>query len=157
MTDAALRDRTRAFYIPLAWALLAFLFGWIGLQPTTQMAGQGQDTYYVVAHRHYSLSLTATLLLFALVYLGLGRIRRAPCRLWIAGLHLALMLIGVSLMLSPEFALRAQGLPDRHEDMIRAFALWNRVMATGYALSLLSLLTFVILAVVMAIDWKRRA
>ena len=148
-------DRTRQFYIPLAWAVLAFVFGWIGLQPTTQLAGQGQDTYYVVAHRHYAVSLSATLLLFALAYLGLGRIRRAPYRLWIAGLHLALMVIGISLMMSPEFGLRANGLPDRLDDMTRAFTFWNNVMAAGYVVTLLGLLTFVALAVVMLLDRRR--
>ena len=150
-----MRDRVRQFYIPLTWALLAFSFGWIGLQPVTQLAGQGQDTYYVVAHRHYAVSLSAALLLFALAYLGLGRLRRAPYRLWIAGLHLALMVIGISLMLSPEFALRAGSLPDRLDDMTRAFTFWNNVMAAGYALTLLGLLAFVALAIVMLVDRRR--
>jgi heme/copper-type cytochrome/quinol oxidase subunit 1 len=148
-------DHTRAFYIPLAWALMAVIFGWIGLRPATQITSQAQEPYYVVARLHYSLSLTATLLLFALVYLGLGRIRRTPYRLWIAAFHLALMVVGVSLMLSPQFALGAKGLPDRLEDMARVFAFWNKVMAAGYALTLLALLSFVALAVMMVLDRRR--
>jgi heme/copper-type cytochrome/quinol oxidase subunit 1 len=157
LTDAPVKDRTRQLYIPLAWALLALFFGWLGLQPVTQLAADPaiQDPYYVVAHRQYALTLTATLLLFAIAHLGLGRIRRAPYRVWVAALHLALMTLGVSLMLSPQFALRPGHMPDRMDAMTKAFAFWNNVMAAGYALTLLGLLTFVGLVMLMVLDRRR--
>jgi len=131
--------------LALAWfagaALLLLADGATQIPPVPAGPG-GYDTYYVVVHRSWSLSLPAAFALFGALYLGMTSafpVRLRPALGWI---HLAVMSIGAALAKTPQVALAWIGLPRPDEDSVRAFRLWNGAAAFGYALMAVGLLLF---------------
>jgi len=71
------------------------------------------DTYYVVAHFHYILSFSLVFLLFSGLYWGLGRYLKYAYNQKLAVIQFGVFVIGVSLILLPEFNLLTGGMPRR--------------------------------------------
>ncbi|MFV0360608.1 cytochrome c oxidase subunit I [Tropicimonas sp.] len=100
------------------------------------------DTYYVVAHFHYTMSMGAAFCIFAGVYYWIGKMtgRQYP-ELW-GKVHFWLFFIGVNLTFFPQHFLGRQGMPRRYIDYPEAFAQWNYVSSLGAFLSFASFLLF---------------
>ncbi len=101
------------------------------------------DTYYVVAHFHYVMSLGAVFCLFAGVYFWIGKMsgRQYPERL--GQLHFWLMFIGSNLTFFPQHFLGRQGMPRRYIDYPEAFAYWNWWSSIGAFMAFASFLLFI--------------
>ena len=100
------------------------------------------DTYYVVAHFHYTMSMGAAFTIFAGVYYYLPKMtgRMYPEKL--GQLHFWLFFIGVNLTFFPQHFLGRQGMPRRYIDYPEQFALWNHVSSWGALISFSSFLLF---------------
>ncbi|MGH7067272.1 MAG: cbb3-type cytochrome c oxidase subunit I, partial [Acetobacteraceae bacterium] len=100
------------------------------------------NTYYVVAHFHYVLSLGSVFGLFAGFYYWIGKMsgRQYP-EFW-GKVHFWLMFIGVNLTFFPMHFLGVAGMPRRYPDYPNAFAGWNFVASVGSFISGLSLIIF---------------
>ncbi|MGH7084487.1 MAG: cytochrome c oxidase subunit I [Acetobacteraceae bacterium] len=100
------------------------------------------NTYYVVAHFHYVLSLGSVFGLFAGFYYWIGKMsgRQYP-EFW-GKVHFWIMFIGVNLTFFPMHFLGAAGMPRRYPDYPNAFAGWNFVASVGAFISGVSLLVF---------------
>jgi len=100
------------------------------------------DTYYVVAHFHYVMSLGAVFCIFAGIYYWIGKMsgRQYPERL--GKIHFWMMFIGANLTFFPQHFLGRQGMPRRYIDYPEAFATWNMVSSLGAFLSFASFLLF---------------
>ena len=100
------------------------------------------DTYYVVAHFHYVLSLGAVFAIFAGFYYWLPKMcgREYPENLgkW----HFWLMFIGVNLTFFPMHFLGLAGMPRRIADYPDVFAGWNQVASIGSYISAVGVLLF---------------
>ena len=112
---------------------------------TLSNAGLGpalHDTYYVVAHFHYVLSLGAVFSIFAGFYYWLGKMsgRQYPERLgkW----HFWTSFIGVNVMFFPMHFLGLAGMPRRVPDYPDAYAGWNMVSSIGAAIVIVSTVIF---------------
>ena len=114
------------------------------------------DTYYVVAHFHYVLSLGAVFSIFAGFYYWFGKMSGYEISPFLGKLHFWLTFISVNLIFFPQHFLGLAGMPRRYADYPDAYAGWNYVSSVGSMLSVVSLVVF-FAAVVHAFMRKKAA
>ena len=136
------------FKTPMLWAFgFLFLFTVGGVTGIVlSQAGVDRayhDTYYVVAHFHYVMSLGAVFTIFAAVYYWMGKMtgRHYPA-VW-GKVHFWMMFIGANLTFFPQHFLGRQGMPRRYIDYPEAFSYWNQISSYGAFLSGASFLLFI--------------
>ena len=140
---------TIQFKSPLLWAMgFIFLFT-VGGVTGVVLANAGvdqalHDTYYVVAHFHYVLSMGAVFTIFAGFYYWFPKICGRQYPEFLAKLHFWLMFIGVNVTFFPQHFLGLAGMPRRIPDYPDAFASWNMVSTIGSYISIAGALVFLI-------------
>ncbi len=103
------------------------------------------DTYYVVAHFHYVMSLGSVFGIFAGFYYWLGKMSGRQYPEALGKLHFWLTFIGVNIAFFPMHFLGLAGMPRRIPDYPEAFAGWNMVASLGSYLSFAGFLVFLLL------------
>ncbi|WP_028028457.1 cytochrome c oxidase subunit I [Gemmobacter nectariphilus] len=149
-----------SFEAPMLWAFgFLFLFtvgGVTGIVLSQAAIDRAyHDTYYVVAHFHYVMSLGAVFAIFAGIYYWFGKMSGKQYWEFGAKIHFWMMFIGANLTFFPQHFLGRQGMPRRYIDYPEAFAYWNHISSIGAFISFASFLLFIGI-VFYALLWGKR-
>jgi cytochrome c oxidase subunit 1 len=139
------------FDTPMLWAMgFIFLFV-VGGVTGVVLANAGadmafHDTYYVVAHFHYVLSIAAVFAMYAGFYYWIAKMSGRQYPEGLGKLHFWITFIGVNVMFFPQHFLGMAGMPRRIPDYADAYAEWNMVSSVGTAITAVgTVLFFVVL------------
>ncbi|NBD28953.1 MAG: cytochrome c oxidase subunit I [Alphaproteobacteria bacterium] len=138
------------FKTPMLWAFgFLFLFTVGGVTGIVlSQAGVDRayhDTYYVVAHFHYVMSLGAVFGIFAGIYFYMPKLAAKKFPEWVGQVHFWAMFIGANLTFFPQHFLGRQGMPRRYIDYPEAFATWNYVSSIGAFIAFASFVFFIVM------------
>jgi cytochrome c oxidase subunit I len=100
------------------------------------------DTYYVVAHFHYVLSMGAVFAIFAGFYFWIGKILGVNYPEILGQIHFWTFFLGVNITFFPMHFLGLAGMPRRIPDFPDAYSGWNAVASYGSYISAISTLFF---------------
>jgi cytochrome c oxidase subunit I len=137
------------FRVPMLWALgFIFLFT-VGGVTGVMIANAGvdrmlTDTYYIVAHFHYVMSLGSVFTIFAGWYYWFPKMTGYMYNEALGKLHFWLTFIGANIVFFPQHFLGVAGMPRRIADYPDAFAFWNCASSIGAYITATATIVFVL-------------
>lgn len=138
-----------SFKTPMMFAIgFIFLFT-VGGVTGVVLANAGMDrpmhdTYYVVAHFHYVMSLGALFAGFSAFYYWIGKMSGRQYNEFFGQIHFWLTFIGANVTFFPQHFLGLAGMPRRIPDYPDAYAGWNYVSSIGSYITAIATVWFIL-------------
>jgi cytochrome c oxidase subunit 1 len=110
------------------------------------------DTYYVVAHFHYVLSMGAVFAMFSAWYYWVPKILGLNYNILLSKVQFWILFIGVNLTFFPQHFLGLQGMPRRISDYPDAFAGWNMISSFGSIVSVVAAWLFLYIVYIQLVE-----
>ncbi|AHE57061.1 cytochrome c oxidase subunit I [Sphingomonas sanxanigenens] len=139
-----------SFKTPMVWSIGFIFMFTVGGVTGVVLANGGiddimHDTYYVVAHFHYVLSLGAVFSLFAGFYYWFPKMSGRMYSELLGQLHFWVFFIGVNILFFPMHFLGVENMPRRYPDYTDAQAYWNGIASHyGYTIMAAGVLIFLV-------------
>nr|YP_010394459.1 cytochrome c oxidase subunit 1 [Phytophthora pinifolia]DAZ88506.1 TPA_asm: cytochrome c oxidase subunit 1 [Phytophthora pinifolia] len=148
------------FETPLLFVLGFILLFVMGGVTGVAMSNSGldiaiHDTYYIVGHFHYVLSMGAVFGIFTGFYFWIGKISGRKYPEVLGQIHFWLFFIGVNITFFPMHFLGLAGMPRRIPDFPDAMSGWNAVSSFGSYISFFSALFFFYIVYVTLVDGEK--
>jgi cytochrome c oxidase subunit 1 len=150
------------FRSPMVWAIgFIFLFT-VGGVTGVVLANAAidkklHDTYYVVAHFHYVLSLGAVFAIFAAWYYWFPKMTGWEIPDWVGHVHFWISFVGANILFFPQHFLGAAGMPRRYIDYPEGYAFWNGISSVGSYIFFVGVIFFLWFGVIRPYFAKRKA
>ena len=151
-----------SFKTPMLWALgFIFLFT-VGGVTGVVLSNAGldfalHDTYYVVGHFHYTMSIAAVFGIFGSFYYWFSKMTGKEYSESLGKLHFWLTFIGVNVTFFPMHFLGLAGMPRRVPDYPDAYAGWHGVASIGAYISAAGTLLFIYIVIKAFMSSKKAA
>jgi cytochrome c oxidase subunit 1 len=151
-----------SFETPMLWAIGFIVMFTVGGVTGVILSNAGIDTYmhntyYVVAHFHYVLSLGAVFAIFAGFYYWFGKMSGRAYNETLGKLHFWIFFIGVNVLFFPQHFLGQQGMPRRIPDYPAQFEHYNTISTYGYMIMAFGMVFFFVNVIWSLIAGKRVA
>ena len=136
-----------SFKTPMVWAIGFIFMFTVGGVTGVVLANGGvddymQDTYYVVAHFHYVLSLGAVFSLFAGFTYWFPKMSGKMLNETLGQIHFWVFFAGVNILFFPMHFLGLQSMPRRMPDYTDTLSHWNYIAGWGYIIMAASMAVF---------------
>ncbi|MEI9927437.1 MAG: cytochrome c oxidase subunit I [Sphingomonas sp.] len=136
-----------SFKTPMLWAIGFIFMFTVGGVTGVVLANGGvddymQDTYYVVAHFHYVLSLGAVFSLFAGFYYWFPKMSGKMYNELLGQVHFWVFFVGVNILFFPMHFLGWQSMQRRVPDYADGLAYWNHIATWGYVIMAVGMVVF---------------
>lgn len=98
------------------------------------------DTYYIVAHFHYVLSMGAVFAIFRGLFIWIPLIYNLYFNNNITKIHFWTSIIGVNITFFPQHFLGLIGIPRRYSDFVDSIYIWNFISSFGSLITFFSII-----------------
>jgi cytochrome c oxidase subunit 1 len=148
------------FRTPMVWAIgFIFMFtigGVTGVVVANPSVDRNlHDTYYIIAHFHYVMSLGSVFAIFAGWYYWFPKFTGYSYSEFLGKLHFWLSFVGANVLFFPMHFLGLAGMPRRIADYPEAFAHWNYISSIGAYIFAVGMIVFFANIVVAFVRKKR--